>query len=67
MVIGRRQHARDYAALLGHPHALGRAQGFDVSGLRRAHDASPLRWNTTARDQETGVRDQATVSALPDA
>src|SRR5712691_217466 len=48
VVVGRRQHARDDAALLGHAHALGRAQGFDVSLLRRVHDASPWQGNITA-------------------
>ena len=48
MVVRRRQHARDDAALLGHAHALGGAQGFDVSGLRRVHDASPSVRNITA-------------------
>src|ERR1039457_2872058 len=31
MIVGPRQHARDGAALLGHAHALGGAQGLDIS------------------------------------
>ena len=43
MIVGARQHARDHAALLGHAHAFGGAQGLDISpfgdGLvRRGHD-----------------------------
>src|SRR5262249_47924091 len=30
MVVGRRQYARDHAALFGHAHALGGAERFDV-------------------------------------
>src|SRR5262249_36764947 len=45
VVLGGGQHAGDDTALLGHPHAFGGAQGFDVSRLRRVHDASPSYWN----------------------
>jgi hypothetical protein len=40
MIVGPRQHARDHAALLGHAHAFGSAQRFDVLWLwfRRGHD-----------------------------
>src|SRR5262245_25728642 len=41
VVVRRRQHAGDDAALLGHAHALGGAKIFDVLRLRRVHDASP--------------------------
>ena len=36
VVVGGRQHARDGAALLGHAHALGGAQRFDIRPLRHA-------------------------------
>src|SRR5262249_24374909 len=48
MIIGRRQYACDHSALLGHAHALVAASSFDVSGLRRVHDASPSDRNITA-------------------
>ena len=31
MIVGPGQHARDGAALLGHAHAFGGAQGFDIA------------------------------------
>src|SRR3954470_8741690 len=53
VVICGRQHACDDPALLGHAHALGRAYSFDVSRLRRAHDASPSDRNIMTRGVES--------------
>ena len=57
MIVGGGEYPRDHAALLGHPHPLGGAQRFDVSRLRRVHDASPSHRNITAWE----VREQSSV------
>jgi hypothetical protein len=49
MIVGFRQHARDHAPLLGHPHSLRATERLDVSPVgdifvRRGHDAVPVRF-----------------------